>query len=443
MRAAQSDAMASDGALFIREDALACAFTLYESLKRKTTRTTYATNPMAMSTWAPEIFWISWRASLFGIPIDGYHDFIGAEARFRIRVLSLFQVVDGRGPIMNQSETVTARVYCRQPQRRAPRTAAPVTPMTHPLHAWRLSRRTLTASLLAVTFSLVCALVFARPAMAQKSADLARLVPAAVEGWTQSGPDRTWTPDTLHRYINGGAELYISYGFTRAFSRRFVRAGRPAETLTVDVFEMGSPAKAYGLFAHSREKPTDEVGQGSEYGGGLLHFWKGRYYVSLLGQPDTPDLKRQLTTLGRTIAAVIRETGTPPAIVGTLPPAGLRPNTVRYVTHPVWLNSHVFISDENILHLAADTEAALARYRRDGRDAVLLVVVYPSETRAERARADFLAGYVGAAPGGTGTGKDGKWAGCGRRGSRLAAVVAAADADLVTRLLAEALDGFR
>ena len=47
------------------------------------------------------------RASLFGIPIDGYHDFVGAEARFRIRVLSLFQVVNGRGPMMNQSETVT------------------------------------------------------------------------------------------------------------------------------------------------------------------------------------------------------------------------------------------------------------------------------------------------------------------------------------------------
>lgn len=47
------------------------------------------------------------RASLFGIPVVGYHDFVGASARFRIRVLSLLQVVDGRGPIMNQSETVT------------------------------------------------------------------------------------------------------------------------------------------------------------------------------------------------------------------------------------------------------------------------------------------------------------------------------------------------
>jgi hypothetical protein len=47
------------------------------------------------------------RASLYGIPVDGYHDFAGDDARFRIRVLSLVDVVDGRGPTMNQSETVT------------------------------------------------------------------------------------------------------------------------------------------------------------------------------------------------------------------------------------------------------------------------------------------------------------------------------------------------
>ncbi len=46
-------------------------------------------------------------ASLFGIPMVGYHDFVGPEARFRVRVLSLAQVVDGHGPRLNQSETVT------------------------------------------------------------------------------------------------------------------------------------------------------------------------------------------------------------------------------------------------------------------------------------------------------------------------------------------------
>jgi hypothetical protein len=47
------------------------------------------------------------RAALFGLPLQGYQRFIGNAARFRIRLLSVLQVVDGQGPTFNQSETVT------------------------------------------------------------------------------------------------------------------------------------------------------------------------------------------------------------------------------------------------------------------------------------------------------------------------------------------------
>jgi hypothetical protein len=46
-------------------------------------------------------------ASMRGIPFDGLHSFTGSEARMQIRVASLFDVVDGRGPEMNRGETVT------------------------------------------------------------------------------------------------------------------------------------------------------------------------------------------------------------------------------------------------------------------------------------------------------------------------------------------------
>lgn len=47
------------------------------------------------------------RASWKGIPTVGFHSFTNHEARMRIRVASLFDVVDARGPEMNQGETVT------------------------------------------------------------------------------------------------------------------------------------------------------------------------------------------------------------------------------------------------------------------------------------------------------------------------------------------------
>ena len=47
------------------------------------------------------------KASVFGVPFDGLHVFRGTSATMRVRIASLFQVVDARGPMMAQSETVT------------------------------------------------------------------------------------------------------------------------------------------------------------------------------------------------------------------------------------------------------------------------------------------------------------------------------------------------
>ena len=47
------------------------------------------------------------RSTLYGIPFEGLHLYIGPNATMRVRVASLLDVVDARGPEMNRGETVT------------------------------------------------------------------------------------------------------------------------------------------------------------------------------------------------------------------------------------------------------------------------------------------------------------------------------------------------
>lgn len=47
------------------------------------------------------------KASMFGVPFEAFHRFVGPRATMQVRVASLFQVVDAQGPEMDQSETVT------------------------------------------------------------------------------------------------------------------------------------------------------------------------------------------------------------------------------------------------------------------------------------------------------------------------------------------------
>jgi len=47
------------------------------------------------------------EASRYGVPFQGLHEYIGDSATMRVRVASLFEVVNARGSEMNRSETVT------------------------------------------------------------------------------------------------------------------------------------------------------------------------------------------------------------------------------------------------------------------------------------------------------------------------------------------------
>jgi len=47
------------------------------------------------------------KGRLLGVPFEGLHRFVGPTATMQIRVAALFQVVDARGPEMDQGETVT------------------------------------------------------------------------------------------------------------------------------------------------------------------------------------------------------------------------------------------------------------------------------------------------------------------------------------------------
>jgi hypothetical protein len=47
------------------------------------------------------------ESSMYGIPFDGYHAYTGSTATMQIAVAGLVEVVDARGPQMDQGETVT------------------------------------------------------------------------------------------------------------------------------------------------------------------------------------------------------------------------------------------------------------------------------------------------------------------------------------------------
>ncbi len=274
--------------------------------------------------------------------------------------------------------------------------------------------------------------------MTQKNPEASRLAPAESNGWKAAAEDRLFQGRQLYEYIDGGAELYISYGFKYLFSRTYTRPGQPG--ITLDLFDMGRSQDAFGVFSQSREKIERDAGQGSEYAAGQMIFWKDRYYISIMGQGETVELKKAVFEMAGKISNDIPGEGPLPTIIERLPGKDLVPESVRYFHHYVWLNSHYYIADRNILRINKKTDAILAKYGRGMKRTVLLVVEYADEKEMELARADFMKHFLPDAAGRRAVRiEDGTWTACGSRGRHLAVVFSATAEAKALRLIDDAL----
>ena len=218
--------------------------------------------------------------------------------------------------------------------------------------------------------------------------------PTEIMGWSRDLEDRIYDRESLFDYIDGAAEVFLAYNFQKASVRRYVKPGQPG--LVAEVYGMGSSEDAFGVFSLERQDPEAGIGQGSEFGGSLLRFWKGRFFVSILGEGTGKDLEEAVLSLGRDLAARIEEKGEPPRILRSVSalPTFPQPDRLYFIRSHVLLNRRFFISHQNILQLGSDVQAVLARYPREKEKTHLLLIRFPSETKALSAYKGFKSAYL-------------------------------------------------
>jgi hypothetical protein len=270
--------------------------------------------------------------------------------------------------------------------------------------------------------------------MANAHSDLGNLLPGHLEGWRISQQDRSYNPDNLHKLINGGAELYISYGFKNSLNRKYISKDQPA--ILVDIFDMGTSENAFGVFSHSRETEDGLFGQGSQYVPGLLVFWKDRYFISILSNPETKTSKKAVFRIADHIESAIPSEGSLPDIVNLLPEENLVKESILYFHHSIWLNSYYFIAHENILHINKNTDAVFAKYKIQKHKCIVLIINYPEETDAVHALSSFIKNYLPELSNNDIVKiEDNTWTGCRIIGTHLIAVFNALEKNHVLRLL--------
>jgi hypothetical protein len=218
--------------------------------------------------------------------------------------------------------------------------------------------------------------------------ELADILPVSFEDWTAEKTSPLHVAKDMYSYMDGGAELYLSYGFKEGLSRTYIKAGQPE--VLAEVFDLVESRNAFGVFSQTREEENQQFGQGTYVIPGALFFWKDNYYISLSTWDPSLAADAFISKLAAYIDSRIASTGEIPAIVKLLPEEGMTPSGYKYFHHPVWINSYFFITNENLLDISDHTDAVIAKYEdtADQRK-YLLLVLYDTPESAGKAYASF------------------------------------------------------
>ncbi|MCF8223891.1 MAG: hypothetical protein K9J25_12180 [Bacteroidales bacterium] len=271
-------------------------------------------------------------------------------------------------------------------------------------------------------------------AMNVSAQDLNALLPDEINGYKPSGKDTYYNQENLFNYINGGAELFISYNFDKVISRTYTLKGETK--IVAEIFDMVEAKNAFGVFSHDRESLDTTYGQGSEIYPDAIIFWKDRYYISILASGETNTSKTSIHDLAAGIDKLITTEGKLPAIIAHVPRKDLVPESIFYFHHYVWLNAFYYIAGENILNIDDNTDAVLAKYGKPSSRYYLLLAEYKTQENADKAYRSFINNYAPE----LGSNKaiqteDGKWMGFSQHCKILVGVFNAPAKEQVTGLL--------
>ncbi len=216
------------------------------------------------------------------------------------------------------------------------------------------------------------------------------LLPQQIAGWTRGESPVAYDRETVFDYINGAGEVYRSYAFSQVVV--VVYSDSQGSDITVELFDMGNPADAYGVFSYAREREQSGIGGGYEQKGRVLCFWQDRYYVCVAAEERTADSDETLLEIARAISERLPAVGDPPDLVGLLPGEGRVPFSERFFHLHQSLNYHYYLARQNILNLSSATDAVLARYAPGS--TYLLLIRYPVASDAAEALASFEQQYL-------------------------------------------------
>lgn len=153
-----------------------------------------------------------------------------------------------------------------------------------------------------------------------------------IKTWNQTEKAQTYFPESLFEYINGAAEVYLSYEFKELIVAQY-KLQDAAHNISIEIYDMGNSINAFGIYSAERfpENQFVDIGLQGYQEEGALNFFGGRYYVKLLCFDCEAQSGDILTNFAKEIVKRSGNISAFPALLSVFPKEGLLPYTEKFI----------------------------------------------------------------------------------------------------------------
>lgn len=170
------------------------------------------------------------------------------------------------------------------------------------------------------------------PMLSQDENESLKALLPVMEGLVSMEAPQTYYPENLFEYINGAAEIYLSYGFKELIVAEYKKSNS-SDTVAAEIYDMGDHKNSFGIYSAERYPDNEFVSLGTQgyVEEGALNFLVGRYYIKLLCFDCEERSDETLQAFAEKIVNRVGDKGGFPVLVQAFPTEGRLPNSEKYI----------------------------------------------------------------------------------------------------------------
>jgi hypothetical protein len=169
-----------------------------------------------------------------------------------------------------------------------------------------------------------------------------------IPGWRPNGDFRVFNSGNLSNLIDGGAALFLEYGFREAVTRDYYNYH--GKIIKLEVYTMSNTFASYGIFLQKAkgEKTFHEFGNDCFSNSGSFGFWKQYYFVFMRSDFSGDTISEGFKLMAGAIDAKIKSRGILPDILGL---SKYKSGKITIFNGPIALSNIYYFGPGNIFSI--------------------------------------------------------------------------------------------